>query len=66
MNQFDAERHKLFPSNQSAYRRHHNTETAVISVMNDIICAIDRGEVTGLVLLDQSAAFDTVDHFNVT
>lgn len=57
-----AERNKLFPSNQSAYRRYHNTETAVISVMDDIIRAIDRGEVTALVLLDLSAAFDTVDH----
>ena len=33
-----AERHKLFPSNQSANCRHHNTETAVISVMNDYLC----------------------------
>ena len=57
-----AERHKLYPSNQSAYRRHHNTEIAVISVINDIIRSIDRGDVTALVLLDLSAAFDTVYH----
>jgi len=30
--------------------------------MNYIIRAMDRGEVTALVLLDVSAAFDTVDH----
>ena len=57
-----AEHNKLFPQNQSAYRRYHSTETAVISVTNDIIRAVDRGEVTALVLLDLSAAFDTVDH----
>src|SRR5664279_5367773 len=50
-----AERHRLFPSNQSAYRRHHNTETAVISVLNNIIRAVDNSEVTALVLLDLSA-----------
>jgi hypothetical protein len=57
-----AERNKLFPSRQSAYRRHHSTETAVISIMNDIIRATDNGQITALVLLDLSAAFDTVDH----
>ena len=57
-----AEYYKLFPQNQSAYRRFHSTETAVISVMNDIIRSIDRGDITALVLLDLSSAFDTVDH----
>ena len=57
-----AEDHKLFPSRQSAYRRHHSTETVVVSVLNDIIRAADDGKVTCLVLLDLSAAFDTVDH----
>ena len=40
-----------FPTNQSAYRPFHSTETALF-----------QREVTLLVLLDLSAAFDTVDH----
>jgi hypothetical protein len=34
----------------------------VVKVYNDIIRAADMGKVTALVLLDLSAAFDTVDH----
>jgi hypothetical protein len=52
----------LFPVNQSAYRRFRSTETAVAVVYNDLVRAIDNGRVTALVMLDLSAAFDTVDH----
>jgi Reverse transcriptase (RNA-dependent DNA polymerase) len=54
--------HHLLPVHQSAYRRHHSTETAIICVMNDMINVLDRGHVGALMLLDMSAAFDTVDH----
>jgi len=47
--------------NQSAYRHHHSTETAVCILHNDLVRAIDMGHVTVLVLLDLIAAFDTVD-----
>ena len=50
------------PRTQSAYRRHHSTETAFLKVFNDINTAIDSGQVTALCLLDPMAAFDTVDH----
>ena len=52
----------LLPVRQSAYRHFHSTETAITIVHNDIVCAIDAGNVSVLVLLDFSAACDTVDH----
>ena len=51
----------LFPVRQSAYRAHHSTETAVLSVHNALVRATDSGYVFMLVLLDLSPAFDTVD-----
>src|SRR5664279_4417009 len=57
-----AETNKLLPGRQSAYHACHSTETAVLGVHNDIVRAIDDGKVCALVLLDLSAAFDTVDH----
>ena len=47
---------------QSAYKMGHSTETALLRVHNDICMAMDNHQVTILVLLDLSAAFDTVDH----
>jgi hypothetical protein len=47
---------------QSAYKRYHSTETALLSVQNDILRFIDDGKHVLLVLLDLSAAFDTVNH----
>ena len=56
------EQHGLLPSLQSAYRKHHSTETAVLKVVSDVLLAADREGVTLLGLLDLLAAFDTVDH----
>ena len=47
---------------QSAYERHHSTESALLKVKNDILLNMDAQKVTLLVLLDLSAAFDTVRH----
>ena len=51
----------IYPVLQSSYRQHHSTETALLKVMNDILLKMNSQHVTLLVLLDLSAAFDTVD-----
>ena len=47
---------------QSAYKQQHSTETALLKVKNDILMSMDKQHVTLLVLLDLSAAFDTIHH----
>ena len=47
---------------QSAYRKNHSTETVLLRVQNDVRTTLDKNEAVVLVLLDLSAAFDTVDH----
>ncbi len=47
---------------QSAYKVLHSTDTALTRVQNDILQAVDREGGAILVLLDLSAAFDTIDH----
>ena len=52
----------LLPELQSAYRAFHSTETAILKVTMDILQELDAGKVSVLLLLDLTAAFDTVDH----
>ena len=52
----------LYPKMQSAYRSNHSTETALLTVHNDLLRALDERHEVVIVLLDLSAAFDTIDH----
>ena len=56
------ENNQLYEPNQSAYRSCHSTETALLRITNDCLCAMDDNRCMLLVMLDLSAAFDTVSH----
>ena len=47
---------------QSAYTKGCSTETALVKVQSDLLNGIDQGWSVALILLDLSAAFDTIDH----
>ena len=56
------EENRIYGIYQSAYRAHHSDETALVGIHNDIAQSIDNGRSVLLVLLDLSAAFDTINH----
>ena len=55
-------KNNLLEKHQSAYRKCHNTETALIKIYNDLLLSADDKKVSIIALLDLSAAFDTIDH----
>ena len=50
---------------QSAYKAGHSTETNLLKIKSDIHLNLAQGLPTALVLLDLSAAFDTIDHLKL-
>ena len=56
------EENRIYGIYQSAYRPHHSAETALVRIHNDIAQTIDSRRSVLLVLLDLSAAFDTINH----
>ena len=51
---------------QSAYRKFHSSETALLYVQNDIFTSLDVGHCTALLLVDLSAAFNAIDRSILT
>ena len=52
----------IYNENQSTYRVFHSIETALLKIQNDIAISMGKVAAVGLVLLDLSAAFNTIDH----
>ena len=54
--------HTLLPDFQSAYQKHHSCETNLLKLTNDILWGMENQQVTSMIILDLSAAFNIVDH----
>ena len=52
----------LQSGHQSAYKESFSTETALCSLIDELLWSMEKGRANVLVSLDLSAAFDTVDH----
>ena len=55
-------RNNLLTAKNYAYRKAHSTELLLLKVVNDLYSSFDMNMPSVVVLLDLSAAFDTVDH----
>ena len=55
-------KNKMFHKAHNGSLPHLDTNTALIQVYNHIVKAADEKKITGTVLLDQSSAYDFVDH----
>lgn len=51
----------LLPDQQSAYRKYFSCETCVLKLVSDLLKGMENKQVTGTILIDLSAAFDTVN-----
>ena len=54
--------HHLFSPEQHGFRTNHSTETALITISDRILKAMDRREIGLLCMLDMSKCFDVISH----
>ena len=54
--------HNLLPDFLSAYQKNYSMETSLLNITNDILRGMENQQITTILILNLSAAFDTVDH----
>ena len=47
---------------QIGFRQYHSTSTCILRLLDNIYRHMDEGVMTGVVFLDLTKAFDTIDH----
>ena len=52
----------LLHSHNHGYRKSHGTITAVLEAQEEAMEAMEAGDIMGMVTLDQSSAFDVIEH----
>ena len=55
-------KHNIIYDNQYGFRRHHSTQSALVSFVDLVTDSLDRNEYVLSVFIDLSKAFDTIDH----
>jgi len=53
---------KILSSDQSAYLKHHSTQTSLHKVIDDVLESMNNKETTHLCCFDLSKCFDTINH----
>ena len=56
------DKHTVFDEHDSAYRKYHSTETALLDLTSNLLWGLNNKSTFLVISLDLSAAFDTVDH----
>ena len=56
------DKHGILYKYQSGFRTKHSTDTCLTLLNNTILNGMDRGFLTGKILIDVQKAFDTIDH----
>jgi len=59
------EKYTLLNEKQFGFKAQHSTSMAVLRLIDQIGCELDKGSITVGVFIDLLKAFDTIDH-NIT